>query len=114
MAEDEGESCDRFGELEKRGKYRRELTRNKWKKGKKRLRHREGLADTFVMMPVDVSVWFSPAQLSSPGTEKSNGWMDHPGCVWQSRRGRQTWRSGDRGGGEGVLGPISPKHWGGW
>lgn len=93
-AENERESCDRCGELEKRGEHRRELTRNKWKKGKKkRPRSGEGLADKLV-----TSVWFSAAQLSSPGgAEVSSGQMDHPGRGWQSRHSRQTWRGRDGG-----------------
>lgn len=44
---------------------------------KKRLRSREGLTGKFVVVPVDVSVRFSPTQPSSPGAgaEESGGWM---------------------------------------
>lgn len=53
------------------------------KKERKKLRIGESLADKFVMVPVDTSVSFSPAQLSSRvGAGSVDSWMDHLGCVW--------------------------------
>lgn len=40
----------------------------------------ESLPDKFVMVPVDTSQ-LSAAQLSSPGAERFDGWMDHSGCL---------------------------------
>lgn len=72
------------------------------KKNSLRLRSRESLPDTFVMVPVDTSQ-LSAAQLSSPGIEKFDDWMDHSDA--SSKAG-----GADKPGGEGrmAMGEISP------
>lgn len=56
---------------------------------KKRLRSRESLADKFVMVPVDTNVWFSPAQLSSPGAGAEELGLD--GSFWMCLA-KQEWQ----------------------